>query len=197
MDEQAVDGAHGFAIHSACWDILTKASEPGDVSLERLVSVCESLPLPSTTGVVRWGHDYDGVLALRTNYEYPWTEVFAARHTQEDDTDPRFDHSINDKQYTGVNVDSSFQGEVHRPEPAIQLRESTDCFSRLPWEVCEMFAMNLLTQDALNLRLASRTFFALFDSSAFWLSRFEVDGERGRLFEVLRARDRYPSDELR
>lgn len=200
MHERAVDGAHGFVILSACWDILTKASQPGELSLERLLSVCESLPLLSSSGKLHWGHDYEGATAFNTDYTYPWTDIFSAHRTREDETEPRESavdrDSIYDNPYTGFDIKSLFSGDFHLPEPAKQLRESTDCFSRLPWEVCEMIAVKLSTQDALKLRLVSGTFFPLFNSVTFWLSRFDADGERGHLFEVLRGRDAYHLDEL-
>lgn len=42
---------------------------------------------------------------------------------------------------------------------------SIDCFAQLPWELREIIAVGLQTQDALGLRLASRFFLFLFSSS--------------------------------
>jgi hypothetical protein len=59
-----------------------------------------------------------------------------------------------------------------------------DCFGCLPWELRELIAILLPTEDALNLRLASRSFLRIFDSQTFWLSRFQATGDRGFVFEV-------------
>ena len=72
-------------------------------------------------------------------------------------------------------------------------RGSDDIFSKLPWELREMIAAFLPTRDALLLRLASRSFLALYWSVAFWASRFTSDGENAFVFE---ARDKRDAAEL-
>jgi hypothetical protein len=58
-----------------------------------------------------------------------------------------------------------------------------DCFSRLPVEVSTMIALELPTEDALNICRASRAFLPILQSQCFWASRFKTNAERSWLFE--------------
>ena len=64
------------------------------------------------------------------------------------------------------------------------LNDSKDTFSILPWELREIIAISLTTRDALALRLASRSFTAIYWSKAFWVSRFAPGNENSCIFEV-------------
>ncbi|KAK4032771.1 hypothetical protein C8A01DRAFT_40772 [Parachaetomium inaequale] len=60
-----------------------------------------------------------------------------------------------------------------------------DPFNSLPVELCSAIAGHLPTRDALNARLASRSFWHLFDSQQFWASRFKGrNSDRSWLFEA-------------
>jgi hypothetical protein len=61
MQQDPLNGRHGFILHDACWHLLRKAFQPSEILLERLVKVCESLPFPLRGNVVSWGHDYGGL----------------------------------------------------------------------------------------------------------------------------------------
>lgn len=183
MRLSAINGLHGFILHSACWDLLNKACEPAGLCLERLISTCESLPFPLWHKAISWGHGYDGLFKLDDEERYPWMERFSGC-------------SISTMYEMGMFSDPNDASVFNRMLPTTrphftaitrQLAEGADPFSQLPWEICEMILANVRTSDALNLRLASRAFQPLFSSLSFWLSRFERDGERGFIFEVREA----------
>ncbi|OOF99050.1 hypothetical protein ASPCADRAFT_163004 [Aspergillus carbonarius ITEM 5010] len=75
--------------------------------------------------------------------------------------------------------------DIEKEEKLATRRNSTDCFRKLPSEIREMIGALLLTGDALNARLASRSMSELFYSQTFWRSRFEVNAERGFLNHFL------------
>ncbi|KAI1879457.1 hypothetical protein JX265_002411 [Neoarthrinium moseri] len=78
--------------------------------------------------------------------------------------------------------------EKPEPPPDIQLQATAlsagDCFHRLPKEIRTRIALLLSTADALSTRLASKSFWYIFDSHQFWLSRFKGNSERSWLFEA-------------
>jgi hypothetical protein len=60
-----------------------------------------------------------------------------------------------------------------------------DVFTSLPEELCSAVAARLPTNDVLNARFASRSFWNVYDSQQFWASRFRgADSERSWLFEA-------------
>lgn len=192
MRQTVVNGLHGFVLHSACWNLLNKACEPTGLSLERLISTCESLPFPLWFNGVSWGHDYEGLLKLDDDGAYPWMERF-------------FTPSIATVNETGAMSDpndaSVFRMMIptampHFPTITRHLAKGADPFSRFPWEICEMILANVRTHDALNLRLASRSFLPLFSSLSFWLLRFERDSERGFIYEVSEGRRNWDVETL-
>jgi hypothetical protein len=54
---------------------------------------------------------------------------------------------------------------------------------RLPWEISELIAMQLTTNDALSLRFCSSVFLPLLHSRCFWRPRFCGHAERSYYFE--------------
>ncbi|CAI0646924.1 unnamed protein product [Colletotrichum noveboracense] len=59
-----------------------------------------------------------------------------------------------------------------------------DVFFALPEELRSVIAMYLPTVDVLNLRLASRAFWTMFNNQQFWASRFRHSSDRSWLFEA-------------
>ncbi|OAA77621.1 Cyclin-like F-box [Akanthomyces lecanii RCEF 1005] len=161
MQAPAVGDLHGFLLHDACWDLLQQMPGAAGLSLDRLLHVCKSLPLPIWFNGVCWGHDYGGLLRLMPDLFYPWLESPIIASTL-----------------------SRLERKVPPPRKSIQPPNEGDCCSRLPWELCEMMFVLLPTKDALTLRLTSWAFHPFFSSLAFWQSRFHPDGERGFLFEA-------------
>ncbi|KAM3482561.1 hypothetical protein MY8738_003910 [Beauveria namnaoensis] len=191
MCQEAIDGLHGFVLHSACWNLLSKACKPVGPSLERLLSICESLPFPLWNNGVSWGHDYEGLFELNTYGMYPWMEHFSLSFAT---TVERA--SISDPNGGSVLRMMLPTATPHFTTMTRPLAKDADPFFRVPWEICEMILGNVQTRDALNLRLASRSFLPLFSSLSFWLSRFEPDGERGFIFEVDEGRGNWGVDAL-
>ena len=183
MRQRSSAGMHGFVLHDACWRLLKNACEPEPIPLGRLLMMCESLPLPRRTRGVCWGHDYGQLLVLDTQVHYPWQE--------------QFDH-LSGKISASYIRENPFEipdiaGIIsHLTVPSAGRELSTpgrDCFYRLPWEIREIIAILLPTNDALKLRLACKSFLDLYCSVIFWSSRFKFDCERGFLFEVRGCRD--------
>ncbi|CAI6046812.1 unnamed protein product [Clonostachys chloroleuca] len=70
------------------------------------------------------------------------------------------------------------------------LRESAgNRLDQLPQELIEMIAKELPTQDFLNTRLATRSFWPMFHTQSFWRTRFTTGGERSWLFEALNTHE--------
>ncbi|KAL0783437.1 hypothetical protein CaCOL14_001343 [Colletotrichum acutatum] len=74
-----------------------------------------------------------------------------------------------------------------RPSPKGPVANATaperDSFHALPQELRSAIAIYLPTLDVLNLRLASRSFWTIFNSQQFWASRFKQKSDRSWLFE--------------
>ncbi len=183
MRQRSSAGLHGFVLHDACWCLLKEACEPEPIPLGRLLMMCESLPFPLRTRGVCWGHDYGQLLVLDTQNHYPWHEQF---------------HQLSGKISASCIRENPFDipdlaGIISNlTVPPAGRKVSTpggDCFYRLPWEIREIIANLLPTNDALKLRLACKSFLDLYSSAIFWSSRFKVDCERGFLFEVRGCRD--------
>ncbi|KAI2629534.1 cyclin-like F-box [Hypoxylon sp. NC1633] len=176
-------GLHGFVIHDACWNMVQKVGGPAGFSIERMVCVCESLPNPLWFNGLSWGHDYGGILELEVDDAYPWLERFP-----DPSIETIYDIGAMEDPFDGTGIRNLLSAAMTYPPKGLTLlSKSTDPFSRLPVELREMIAMSLRTQDALNLRLTSRSFLFLISNFVFWSSRFHFDGERGFLFEVREA----------
>ncbi|KAH7304421.1 hypothetical protein B0I35DRAFT_363310 [Stachybotrys elegans] len=177
-------GPYGFALHDSCWNLLQKASHPMEISLERFVDACLSLPFPRQRHGVEWGQDFGGILTLASGRDrFPWNDIY---HPTEGPSPPATIGVSNP--FDGAHVFDVLSTVVeHAPSGCMSVFKSAshlDPFSRLPRELQQNILENLGTRDALNLRLVSRSFHHLFYSHAFWSSRFHPDGENGHLFEV-------------
>ncbi|CCF34188.1 F-box domain-containing protein [Colletotrichum higginsianum] len=183
MSQGEVNRRHGFVFHEACWDLLEKAFHPRKVPLSRLFDICRSLPFPINGVSISWGHDYGGPVLVDHEHRFPWEDRFADREYLEPDSVlymnpfevPEVQHMLT---------------EVPESPPSSTLSVSTivtpgrDRLDTLPGEIRSVIAMYLPTLDVLNLRLASRVFWTVFDSQQFWASRFRDVSDRSWLFEA-------------
>ena len=180
-----------FALHEACWKVLNKATSPKRLSLNRLMAVCESLPFPSWSKRLAWGHTYAGVQSYHDEWYYPWTERYLdydeiewdmmVEGALDDPSDRSFLPLIVPSPLQSLGIKNFLQRAVSTPQ--------NDPFSHLPWEIWELIARDLPTSSAMNLRLASPFFTQLFTSLTFWSSRFEPDADRGFMHEVRESMD--------
>ncbi|KAL9127866.1 MAG: hypothetical protein Q9217_003331 [Psora testacea] len=183
MRQRSSPGQHGFVLHDACWRLLKKACEPEPIPLGRLLMMCESLPFPLRTHGVCWGHDYGQLLVLDTQNYYPWQEQF--HHL----SGKIFGSCIWENPFEIPDLAGTISNLTIPPAGKKISARVRDCFYQLPWEIREIIATLLPTNDALKLRLACKSFLDLYFSAIFWSSRFKFDCERGFLFEVRGCRD--------
>lgn len=177
-----VNGRHGFIFHDACWELLEKVFHPSPVPLSRLFDVCESLPFPLLSVGISWGHDYGGASIVDNEHHFPFEGRFSDREYM--DPDPV------------LSANPYEAEEAHRllieapeepPSPKGPTSNATvperDSFHALPEELRSAIAICLPTLDVLNLRLASHSFWTIFNSQQFWASRFKHKSDRSWLFE--------------
>jgi hypothetical protein len=184
MRQPESDGKHGFVFHDACWRLLLKAGEPLGIPILRLVLICESLPFPVGFDGVYWGHSYGELLELDDDRAYPWQEQCVRRQSLS-----KYNTDADDNPLVIQELQAVLDHPTKPPAGEALATRSDDIFSRLPWELREMIAVFLPTRDALILRLASRSFLALYWSAVFWASRFASNGERAFVFEARDKRD--------
>lgn len=150
------------------------------ISIERLVSMCESLPSPLWFNGLSWGHDFRGFLTRDIEGDYSSMERFSRPSIS-----TAYSMGAFSDPFQGVGFHKTCSATAQLPETTTHKSMSIDPFSQLPWELCEEILVSMPAQDALTLRLVSRTFLPLFSSTSFWLSRFEPDDSRGFPFEVM------------
>ncbi|KAJ5715808.1 uncharacterized protein N7483_012989 [Penicillium malachiteum] len=173
-----------YATHDACWSLLQEAMKPNEISPQRFVDICESLPLAALFCPF-WGHNFGGIFDFDLNSGYPWERQLeknlskseASLHVMEDPGSIPEIPEILAKTVQESSNTTSVRLIVQ------MVVEPKDCFSIFPWEIREMIAKKLPTSDALNLRSSSRSFYPLLVSPAFWASRFEVGIDRAFLVE--------------
>ncbi|KAK2750687.1 hypothetical protein FQN57_002760 [Myotisia sp. PD_48] len=168
----------GFILHDPCWRLLQKAFEPETVPLDRLYSVCKSLPSPLRGVGVCWGHDYGGLNAIDYQKHYPWEDRLTDKYYV-------FETYADKNPYDVPELDAKFHSTAGQPKerlPHVRI-QSKDFFAYLPWELLEAIAIELRVDDVLNLVRASKSFFPIHTSQTFWASRFTIGRERDFLFE--------------
>ncbi|KAK4041693.1 hypothetical protein C8A01DRAFT_45232 [Parachaetomium inaequale] len=175
MTRRDVNGKHGFLFHDDCWSLVKQAYHPAPVPLERLYHVINSLPM-----------DCLGALVLGDEKDYfSWERGLVSHQFRED---PPSDILYRVSPLALSEVDDILaeppQAPDHRhmcrpsPTPGSSL-PGRDVFASLREELCSAVAACLPTADALNARLASRSFWNVYDSQQFWASRFRgADSER-------------------
>ncbi|TKW48683.1 hypothetical protein CTA1_11015 [Colletotrichum tanaceti] len=184
MSQGEVNGRHGFVFHEACWDLLEKAFHPRKVLLSRLFDICSSLPFPMNGVSIGWGHDYGGPVLVDHEHHFPWEED---RSADREYLEP--DPVLNANPFEVPEVQHILTEAPELPPSStlsvsITVTPGRDPFHILPGEIRSVIAMNLPTPDFLNLRLASRVFWTVFDSQQFWASRFRDVSDRSWLFEA-------------
>lgn len=184
MQQPARHGRHGFVIHEACWQLLRIPFLPSEVPLRRVLDVLESLPLPWPGVSVYWGHDYGNLLVMDDQNLYPW-EI--------SDLDFRWESltylcAIEDP-YNMPDISSALSTCKQNAPAWSPSTQSSNCFSKLPWEILENIALTLPTKDALGLRHVSPVFLPILYSQTFWASRFKANSDRCYVFEKWEARD--------
>ncbi len=188
----ALSDRYGFIFHEACWALLEGALHPAPVPLERLFELCASLPVSRTFGGTSWGHDYGGIAVLDNTCYFPWEsrlrmqprenlQLSAAEFSKNPYLPSEIARILDEHPEEPPAPRHSFPP----PDSTPALTESSDCFARLPEELCAAIAMRLPTTDVLNARLASRSFWFIFHSQQFWASRFKgPSAERPWLLDV-------------
>ncbi|KAH6621557.1 hypothetical protein B0J18DRAFT_450642 [Chaetomium sp. MPI-SDFR-AT-0129] len=184
MTDIEVNGRRGFVFHEVCWSLLEKAFHLAQIlPIHRVWEVCNSIPLSMAGDSLNWGHDYGGLAIQRDNF-FPWEPRFANRHFPHGqryppiyDVDPRAPYELDDilaehPQHPPRVSPSLFLGS----QPNTSSNE--DPFISLPAELCSLIARYLPTADALNLRLASRRFWHIYDSQQSWLSEIHTHDAR-------------------
>ncbi|KAK4652022.1 hypothetical protein QC762_607670 [Podospora pseudocomata] len=181
----AVNNRRGFPMHDACWKLLEEAIHPEPVPLDRLFDVLDSL-ISAMYGKLDWGYKEccppDGCAVKQS---FPWEGVADSRQV----TAPPFSSDP-----FSIDVDQILSrrfGTCEVPAPPANISSGpisrNDPFLSLPEELCTAIAFYLPTQDALHARLASRSFWHLFDCQQFWASRFiGRNSDLSWLFEVRR-----------
>ena len=192
MTRRNVNGRHGFLFHDDCWSLVEQAYYPAPVPLERLYNVINSLPMQCLGARVDWGHTYGGFgAALGGAKDYfPWERGLVSHQFCEDP--PNMLYLVSPLALSEVDdiLAEPPQARESRHMCPSQTPGSSlpgpDVFASLPEELCSAVAVCLSTDDVLNARLASRSFWNVYDSQQFWASRFRgADSERSWLFGAM------------
>lgn len=182
MRQYPENGRHGFVLHDICWALLQKYFEPDEVPVERLVSVCRSIPFPLRGIGVCWGHDYGGLTTFDDQDHYPWEDRLTEQYNASPSHSKENPYDIPEILDLIVKTFRLPQTS-RRPAQAMEILPGKDRFSKIPWEILEMIGVNLRITDVLSLARASRTFLPILSSQAFWASRFEPSRDRDFIFE--------------
>ena len=178
MRHPRLNGKHGFVIHEACWQLLQRELLPDEISLKRLLAICESLPFPLAGLGVYWGHDYGHLLVLEGQGMYPWEDALV-----DDCYNPVTRLYAKEDPYDVPGVSVSMLAQTELLPAWSSLSQSKDCFSKIPWDILESIAIELPTKYALGLRHVSKNYLPLLYSRPFWASRFQPRGDRCFMFE--------------
>jgi hypothetical protein len=181
--QDAHNGVHGFPVHESCWILLQDFFKPHDVPLRRFVEICESLPFADWLKNVYWGHTYNGLCKI-CNISYPWYAHLSGPAYGLDVKSYVCYDPLNIPEATWISKSSSFTPYTSIEKRPVRDRFSRDCFWKLPWELREVLAIYLPTEDALDLRRASSAFIPLLNSQTFWASRFRRGGDRDFFLEA-------------
>ncbi|KAK4665138.1 uncharacterized protein QC763_511110 [Podospora pseudopauciseta] len=196
FSEQDVVGTHfceinnkfGFPVHNICWKLLEEAIYPSPVPIERLFDVLKSFVWPSlcVDGRLDWRwREISQSAECSSKDSFPWdiTANASTANVPPFTSDPYFVdlHEILSERYGVYDVplvpDNLLSGLVSGNDP----------FLSLPEELCSVIACYLPLRDALHARLASRSFWHLFDRQQFWRSQFMgLNSELSCLFELHR-----------
>ncbi|KAI1426684.1 F-box domain-containing protein [Xylaria sp. FL1777] len=176
LGQSPANGRYDFPFHEACWSLLEKAYCPKPIPHETLFRVCSSLPYPSRGSGLSWGNSHGG-LTFVGHHCYPWEDPYVERD---------INSVLPSMRYDPYHVPEILRLRHEEPQvPAVSgpMRQTTDCFLKLPEEIIILISLYLPTADALNVRRASGSFLPIFSSQQFWASRFETNADRSWLFE--------------
>ncbi|KAK2816040.1 hypothetical protein FQN49_008043 [Arthroderma sp. PD_2] len=187
MQQNPENGLHGFVLHDSCWLLLQKFYEPDDVPIERLFSICKSLPFPLRGIDVCWGHNYGGLITFDTKDHYPWEDRVTEQYNSSQTHAKENPYDILEIPNLLILSSKSPQKPINA-EP-ISIIETSDCFAIFPWEIIEAISINLLIPDILSLVQASKSFHLILTSQAFWASRFGPGKDRDFVFEKRNCRE--------
>ncbi|GIZ36670.1 hypothetical protein CKM354_000013900 [Cercospora kikuchii] len=185
----AADNTHGFLLHASCWTLLEKYVAPHEVDIGRLLELCVSVPYAAECHGLAWDHCYGDLIYRDEKSGYPWEDICR-------ETDPEHEPQPRAKRYLNndpckVNLLRLQKDLVSKPPNGPKDCSFVgDCFAQLPLELREMIAELLTTQEVFNIRSAARSFWPIFESKAFWKSRFRFGGDREFLFEALEQKDK-------
>ncbi|OGM42314.1 hypothetical protein ABOM_007918 [Aspergillus bombycis] len=157
--------------HELCWERLEDHFNPGEIRLGTLSWILSYFPRHGTDSH-RYVSGGFSVLPTEPPFYQPSLEQLLQRGVRIPDRTPE--------------VATQF---AHR-------RNSTDPFTALPLEIKDIIAEQLSTRDILRLRTVSRAMEGIFFSSRFWRARFEINGERGFLYRIVRESSRGTGDGL-
>ncbi|KAK0716503.1 hypothetical protein B0T21DRAFT_375044 [Apiosordaria backusii] len=180
-----VNHRHGYPIHNVCWKLLEQAMYPDPVPVDKLFWIFDSLT-DLGSKKLDWGY--------KENPLFPWERGINSGERCATPPCPWDPFSVNVEQI----IRDRF-GTYDIPVPPASMTSGTplgnDPFLSLPEELCTIIATYLPTHDALSARLASRSFWHLFDRQQFWASRFMGrNSELSWLFEVRRGSNKAARD---
>ncbi|PPJ58328.1 hypothetical protein CBER1_04528 [Cercospora berteroae] len=186
MTQKPDDGAHGYALHAACWSLLETYVAPQKIDTARLLKVCGSVPYYSSCDGLAWEHRYDEFLSRDNEMEFLWGRDYGTTSSA-----PHADFRLMEASYANADPEHpmiSLPDDYVAPQPPHRPRgngSGADGFAQFPLELLEMIAVLLPTRDVFHLRYTSRSFLPIFESKSFWKSRFQKEGDRGFLFDLL------------
>jgi hypothetical protein len=180
--------ACGYAIHSACWDLMSKVLPRNEDLHAPILDICLCLPGCRNGSSCRldWGHQYG-----LTSYMDPpfspkpwenWTLVDRAfREFRQGRRDPL---QIDDLKAIIEKLQSK-DGEPRRRKLNFYCKKGKiSPIEDLPMEVSYLILQLLPSKDVLSLKLASSVFASLPLSESFWSSRFRHPHEYEHIFEA-------------
>ncbi|KAI9924388.1 hypothetical protein MW887_007014 [Aspergillus wentii] len=150
-----------YLFHARCWDSFMDHIGSEKFDLASLYDALEYLPVPEGP----WYHD-----------------VVEPRGPGHDGYDPFILPTL-EQLMQSPKAPPRLSNDVSQRLAAIH-QNPTDCFRLFPLEICKAIAFQLPTQVLLSLRHVSRVMIPIFTSTAFWRTRFAINGERGSLHPV-------------
>ena len=178
MDEDPSYGPHGYLMHDACWQLLRYRFALDITAIGHFYEICHSLPTPLRCLGLSWGHDYGGLVVQNDLNFYPWED-----RVQDVDSESLVIQEAREDPFENLDVKRLVEAPSTFPVRRTTCM-SKDCFTSLPWEICEIITKSLPLSDIQNLRFASKTFASLYSSQYFWASRFAPGLERDYIFEA-------------
>ncbi|KAK4238521.1 hypothetical protein C8A03DRAFT_43751 [Achaetomium macrosporum] len=151
LGEFKAPSRRGIVFHDACWRLLEEAVRPAPVALQRLLGVCNSLPIPRRCSAPSLGHEFGGAAIADNVSHFPWEDRY---------DEPEF---LEGDSVFGKNPYQEQPPTLQQTAPSSQPLNK-DCFASLPQELCAAIAMYLPTADVLRARLVSRAFWPLFEA---------------------------------